>query len=97
VLVVRDRHADVVGVGGELGGRVDRLPAARVVADGGVHHAVSSLAEPAAVVCAGSTPAGERLYRGQAGVVDRTRPGLHPKQPTRTAAGRRAQRDAQHP
>jgi len=63
-----DRHADVVGVGGELGGYVDRLPAARVLADGGVHDAVSALAEPAPVVCAGGTPAGEYLFRGQVGV-----------------------------
>ena len=27
MLVVRDRHPDVVGVGGEFGGHVDRLPA----------------------------------------------------------------------
>ena len=40
-----------------------------VVADGGAHDAVSSLAEPAAVVCAGSSLAGEHLCRGQGGAI----------------------------
>jgi hypothetical protein len=66
MVIMRDGHAGVVAVGGELGGHVERLPAARVVADGGVHDAVCSLAEPAAVVSAGRTPAGEHLGRDRA-------------------------------
>ncbi len=69
MLIMRDGHADVVAVGGELGGHVECLPAARVVADGGVHDAVCSLAEPAAVVSAGRTPAGEHLGRRQGGII----------------------------
>ena len=69
VVIMRDGHGDVVAVGGELGGHVERLPAARVVAGGGVHDAVRSRAEPAAVVSAGRTPAGEHLGRRQGGII----------------------------
>ena len=60
-------HADVVGVGGELGGHVECLPAAGVIADRGVHHGVCALTEPAAGVRACSTPAGAHLARGAGG------------------------------
>ena len=66
ILVACDGHADVVGVGGELGGHVERLPAAWIAADGSVHDAVSALAEPAPAACAGSAPAGRGPQPGTA-------------------------------
>ena len=56
-----DGQEDVVGMGGQLAGHVEGLPARRVVADAGVDAPVTSLAEAAAGLGVGLAPLEKKL------------------------------------